>query len=204
MGSCSSRPSADTPPARRGGVADASTKPSVTARAFSLAARALSASASAVSLDKFSSVDGDAPAPPPPRPPKAPPPTTGKGAYRLGRTLGTGGFSVVRLATRLADGARFAAKVVPLPPDDGGRAPPKPRPRRASCSGGGAGGAGVPSTRAEIIREIEIHAKLRHPNVVRLVDHYEDRSAGGGFWVGVCGNVWMWPRCGKRDARPLP
>ena len=204
MGSCSSRPSADAPPARPGGVADTSTKPSVTARAFSLAARALSASASAVSLDKFSSVDGDAPAPPPPRPPKAPPPLTGKGAYRLGRTLGTGGFSVVRLATRLADGARFAAKVVPLPPDDGGRAPLKPRPRRASCSGGGAGGAGVPSTRAEIIREIQIHAKLSHPNVVRLVDHYEDRSAGGEFWVECVWEwcVWEWPALGRASARP--
>lgn len=178
MGACSSRPTTDTPTAaasKGGSGKDAS----VTARAVSLAARAaatLSASASAISLDKFSANADDSA----PRPPRAQPPLTGRGAYRLGRTLGTGGFSVVRLATRYADGAKFAAKVVPLPPDEGGRAV-KPRSRRASCSGGG-GGAGVPSTRAEILREISIHAGLDHPNVVKLIDHFEDRSAGGEFF----------------------
>jgi len=38
--------------------------------------------------------------------------------YTFGRVLGSGGFSVVRSAVRKADGARFAAKVLPLPPEE--------------------------------------------------------------------------------------
>lgn len=89
-----------------------------------------------------------------PGPTPAPPPPP---RYRLGRTLGSGGFSVVRLATRTADGAKFAAKVIPLPPDDGG-APEQGR--RASQAGSGEGPPR--STRAEILREASIHAKLNH------------------------------------------
>jgi serine/threonine protein kinase len=87
----------------------------------------------------------------------APSPTLPPPRYRLGRTLGSGGFSVVRLATRTADGAKFAAKVIPLPPGDGGA--PEPG-RRASRAGDGDGPPR--STRAEILREASIHAKLHH------------------------------------------
>jgi serine/threonine protein kinase len=36
-------------------------------------------------------------------------------AYKLGRTLGKGGFAVVRLATDRATGAEWAVKVMALP-----------------------------------------------------------------------------------------
>lgn len=41
-----------------------------------------------------------------------------KEAYRLGKTLGTGGFAIVKLATDRKSGQQFAVKIMTLPPAD--------------------------------------------------------------------------------------
>jgi len=113
-----------------------------------------------------------------------PPPTEGPLAYRLGRTLGSGGFSIVREATRLRDGARFAAKVIPMPPDDESfpsplpAASPSPDKKKGKGKGGDEGEHKTlppPSSRAEVEREVAcLRALPPHPNVVQLVDAFAD------------------------------
>jgi serine/threonine protein kinase len=125
-----------------------------------------------------------------------PPPLTGPAAYRLGKALGSGGFSVVREALRLRDGARFAAKVIPMPPDDDdgddgtSSFPPRsssPSPEKKNKKNGGGGkkdkneqqqkNLPPPSTRAEVEREVACLRSLPpHPNVVQLVDAFADPS----------------------------
>lgn len=117
-------------------------------------------------------------------PPPPPPPMTGPLAYRLGKTLGSGGFSVVREAVRLRDGARFAAKVIPMPPDDGEGPSSLPPPPSSSPEKKQKGKkknddrdktSPPPSTRAEVEREVScLRALPPHPNVVRLIDAFAD------------------------------
>ena len=120
------------------------------------------------------------------------PPLTGPLAYHLGKTLGSGGFSVVREAVRLRDGARFAAKVIPMPLEEDEEGPPSfppaspPPPAKEKKKAKGKGGdqkggeeetnnAPPPSTRAEVEREVScLRALPPHPNVVRLVDAFAD------------------------------
>ena len=121
--------------------------------------------------------------------PLPPPPTEGPLAYRLGKVLGSGGFSVVREAVRLSDGARFAAKVIPMPPDDEGDAdgssPPFPPASPEKKGKGGGGGdkrkekeTPPPSTRAEVEREVScLRALPPHRNVVQLVDAFADSKS---------------------------
>ena len=121
--------------------------------------------------------------------PLPPPPTEGPLAYRLGKVLGSGGFSVVREAVRLSDGARFAAKVIPMPPDDEGDAdgssPPFPpaSPEKKGKEGGGGDKrkekeTPPPSTRAEVEREVScLRALPPHRNVVQLVDAFADSKS---------------------------
>lgn len=122
-----------------------------------------------------------------------PPPLTGPLAYSLGKTLGSGGFSVVREAVRLRDGARFAAKVIPMPveeeeddsPSFPPASPPRPSADKDKKKKKGKGNAEhppqpqtpPPSTRAEVEREVScLRALPPHPNVVALVDAFADRS----------------------------
>lgn len=124
--------------------------------------------------------------------PLTPPPLTGPLAYRLGKTLGSGGFSVVREAVRLRDGARFAAKVIPMPVEEEEEnssfppvSPPRPSSAEKKKKRKGKGNAEQPpqpqtpppSTRAEVEREVScLRALPPHPNVVALVDAFADPS----------------------------
>jgi serine/threonine protein kinase len=76
-------------------------------------------------------------------------------AYKIGRTLGTGGFSVVKLATERESGDIWACKIMTLP------APGK-------NTGDGE------STREDILKEIEILMSLSHPNIIFLKEYFEE------------------------------
>jgi serine/threonine protein kinase len=112
--------------------------------------------------------------PPPPSPPahtpgidllveledssKTAPPNTVAGQYTLGPLLGRGGMGVVHLATRLADGATVALKLM--------------RPEAA-----------VDAHAREVFdREIAVTSSLRHPNVVTLYAH---GSEGDTFYFAM-------------------
>ncbi|KAF6261155.1 kinase-like domain-containing protein [Scenedesmus sp. NREL 46B-D3] len=78
-----------------------------------------------------------------------------KDAYKLGKTLGTGGFAIVKLATDRKTGEQFAVKIMTLPP------------------------AGVEpgdneNTREDIFKEIDILCGLNHENVVYLKEYFEE------------------------------
>ncbi|WIA20191.1 hypothetical protein OEZ85_006039 [Tetradesmus obliquus] len=78
-----------------------------------------------------------------------------KDAYKLGKTLGTGGFAIVKLATDKKTGEQFAVKIMTLPP------------------------AGVEpgdneNTREDIFKEIDILCGLNHENVVYLKEYFEE------------------------------
>lgn len=77
--------------------------------------------------------------------------------YRLGNTLGSGGFAVVRLATHKTTLSQHACKIMSLP----------------------AIGASVEETensREDIFREIEILCGLEHKNIVALQDFFTDAT----------------------------
>lgn len=77
--------------------------------------------------------------------------------YRLGNTLGSGGFAVVRLATHKTTFSQHACKIMSLP----------------------AIGATVQETensREDIFREIEILCGLQHKNIVALQDFFTDAT----------------------------
>lgn len=76
-------------------------------------------------------------------------------AYKLGRTLGTGGFATVKLATDKQSGEQFAVKIMTLPPE-------------------GADVSENENTRSDIFKEIEILCGLQHKNVVYLKEFFED------------------------------
>ena len=75
--------------------------------------------------------------------------------YKLGKTLGTGGFSVVKLATNRETQEKFACKVMALPPP-------------------GAELDDTSNTREDIIKEIEILCKLEHPNIMWLKEFFDE------------------------------
>lgn len=69
--------------------------------------------------------------------------------YRLGNTLGSGGFAVVRMATHKTTYQQFACKIMTLPAV-------------------GAVVADTENSREDIFREIEILCGLEHKNIVEL------------------------------------
>jgi len=79
------------------------------------------------------------------------------GEYEVGPVLGKGGTGVVHRARRQSDGLEVAIKLV--------------QPSRIAG----------PEARALLLREVEVTRRLRHPNMVELLDCGEDGS--GFFWV---------------------
>lgn len=77
--------------------------------------------------------------------------------YKLGRTLGTGGFSVVKLAEEKATGTVFACKIMALPLL-------------------GSRTADGESTREDIFKEIEILVGLNNVNVVYLKEYFQENE----------------------------
>jgi serine/threonine protein kinase len=80
---------------------------------------------------------------------------TVRDVYKIGRTLGTGGFSVVKLATERSTGGVWACKIMTLP------APGK-------STGDGE------STREDILKEIDILMSLSDPNIIFLKEYFEE------------------------------
>mmetsp|Transcript_47296 Transcript_47296/g.90280 ORF Transcript_47296/g.90280 Transcript_47296/m.90280 type:complete len:325 (-) Transcript_47296:800-1774(-) len=77
--------------------------------------------------------------------------------YKLGKTLGSGAFSTVKLAIDKQDGTQYACKVMELPPP------------------------GQPAndedfTREEIFYEIKLLCGLKHANVVFLKEYFEEKD----------------------------
>jgi len=75
--------------------------------------------------------------------------------YKLGRTIGTGGFSVVKMVTDRATGEVLACKVMTLPP-----------PGKKAGDG--------ESTREDIFKEIDILMQMRHENIIYLKEYFEE------------------------------
>jgi len=75
--------------------------------------------------------------------------------YKIGRTLGTGGFSVVKLATERSTGGVWACKIMTLP-------------KAGKNTGDGE------STREDILKEVEILMSLSHPNIIYLKEYFEE------------------------------
>lgn len=78
-----------------------------------------------------------------------------KDIYKIGRTLGTGGFAVVKLGTHRESKEEYAIKIMGLPP-------------------GGKSDDPDANTREDIFKEINILANLDHPNVIFLKEFYEE------------------------------
>ena len=75
--------------------------------------------------------------------------------YKLGRTLGTGGFSVVKLATEKSSGKEWACKIMTLPK-------PGDRPKDDE------------NTREDIFYEIDILCRVKHESVMLLKEYFEE------------------------------
>lgn len=75
--------------------------------------------------------------------------------YKVGKTIGTGGFSVVKLVTDKETGEQWACKVMSLPP------PGKQYNENES-------------SRADIFKEIDILMALEHENIVFMKEYFED------------------------------
>uniref|UniRef100_A0A061SDZ9 Calcium/calmodulin-dependent protein kinase I n=1 Tax=Tetraselmis sp. GSL018 TaxID=582737 RepID=A0A061SDZ9_9CHLO len=75
--------------------------------------------------------------------------------YKLGKTLGTGGFSVVKMAVHRQTNEQYACKVMALPPP-------------------GAELDDSSNTREDIIKEIQILCKMEHPNVIFLKEFFDE------------------------------
>nr|XP_054105346.1 inactive serine/threonine-protein kinase PLK5 isoform X1 [Callithrix jacchus]XP_054105347.1 inactive serine/threonine-protein kinase PLK5 isoform X2 [Callithrix jacchus] len=74
--------------------------------------------------------------------------------YRRGKLIGTGAFSRCYKLTDMSTGAMFALKVVPR----------------------GGAGAGRLRPRGKVEREIALHSRLRHRNIVAFHGHFADRD----------------------------
>ncbi|KAL4424298.1 hypothetical protein ABPG75_001599 [Micractinium tetrahymenae] len=77
--------------------------------------------------------------------------------YKMGKTIGTGGFSVVKLATDRATGEQWACKIMSLPP------PGKQYNENES-------------SRADIFKEIDILLSLEHDNIVLMKEYFEENN----------------------------
>lgn len=75
--------------------------------------------------------------------------------YKVGKTIGTGGFSVVKAATDKATGQQWACKIMSLPP------PGKQFNENES-------------SRADIFKEIDILIALKHDNIVLMKEYFEE------------------------------
>ncbi|EFN53546.1 hypothetical protein CHLNCDRAFT_136678 [Chlorella variabilis] len=75
--------------------------------------------------------------------------------YKIGKTIGTGGFSVVKLATEKGSGEQWACKIMSLPP------PGKHYNENES-------------SRADIFKEIDILIALKHDNIVFMKEYFEE------------------------------
>ncbi|KAG2488991.1 hypothetical protein HYH03_012431 [Edaphochlamys debaryana] len=75
--------------------------------------------------------------------------------YKLGKTLGTGGFSVVKLATDRATGVEYACKIMALPPV-------------------GQEVGENENTREDIFKEIDLLCGMNHENVIFLKEYFEE------------------------------
>ncbi|XP_048196576.1 inactive serine/threonine-protein kinase PLK5 [Perognathus longimembris pacificus] len=82
-------------------------------------------------------------------------PSSGR-VYRRGKLIGKGAFSRCYKLTDMSTSAVFALKVVPR--------------------GGAAGGAGRLRSRGKVEREIALHSRLRHRNIVAFHGHFADRD----------------------------
>lgn len=78
-----------------------------------------------------------------------------KDKYKIGKTLGTGGFATVKLGTEKATNEQYALKVMDLPAE-------------------GAKVSDSEFSREEIFYEINILCGLKHPNVMFLKEYFED------------------------------
>ena len=78
-------------------------------------------------------------------------------AYKIGKTVGTGGFSVVKRVTDRETGESLACKIMTLPPE-------------------GALAADGESTRLDIFKEIDIIMTLRHPNIIYMKEYFEENG----------------------------
>ncbi|KAI7836176.1 hypothetical protein COHA_009943 [Chlorella ohadii] len=77
--------------------------------------------------------------------------------YKVGKTIGTGGFSVVKLATDKETGQQWACKIMSLPP------PGKQFNENES-------------SRADIFKEIDILIALKHENIVFMKEYFEENN----------------------------
>lgn len=78
-------------------------------------------------------------------------------AYKIGKTLGRGGFSIVRLCVEKASGERFACKIMDL-------------------AGIGEEVEDGDSTREDVFQEIEILCTLDHENVLFMKEFFVEES----------------------------
>ena len=78
-------------------------------------------------------------------------------AYKIGKTVGTGGFSVVKRVTDRETGESLACKIMTLPPED-------------------ALAADQGSTRLDIFKESDIIMTLRHPNIIYMKEYFEENG----------------------------
>lgn len=77
---------------------------------------------------------------------------TGKAAYSFGRALGSGRFGLVYAGMHIASGKQVAIKVLD-----------KAALKRADCV-------------VQLRREVEVQSRLRHPNIVRILDYFHDKA----------------------------
>ncbi len=118
-----------------------------------------------------------------PPPPRSGPPVEGRtgcvvGDYEVGPLLGKGGMGAVYRARRRSDGLDVALKLL--------------LPRIGAGS----------EARAHLLREAEVMRRLRHPNIVELLDSGEDGD--GFFWaMGYCPRGSILARIRLEGALPL-
>jgi calcium/calmodulin-dependent protein kinase I len=80
---------------------------------------------------------------------------TVRDAYKIGKTIGTGGFSVVKRVVDRDTGENMACKIMTLPPE-------------------GASAGDGESTRMDIFKEIDIIMSLRHDNIIYMKEYFEE------------------------------
>lgn len=85
--------------------------------------------------------------------------------YTLGKVLGTGGFSIVKLAVEKATGIEYACKIMSLPTAPHGEKPNVKDPD-IPCE----------NSREDIFKEIDILCGLNHENILFLKEYFEEHS----------------------------